>query len=87
MVEGNIASLGLFLLILTISLGIIMLNMSGSVKASCYDRFNATDDPYNNTINKYNQCVTEGFPSWIYLIFITPFGVMLALIVKKLAFI
>jgi hypothetical protein len=96
MVEGNIASLGLFLMILTISLGLIMFNMSGSVKASCEDRFSISSDLnnnsynenlYNNTINQYNNCVAEGFPNWLYIIFITPFGVMLALIIKKLAFI
>ena len=88
MVEGNIASLGLFLLILTISLGLLIINMVGSTNTACAERYNATKDPYNDTINKYNQCVSVGgFPNWIYLLFITPFGVMLALILKKLAFI
>jgi hypothetical protein len=74
-------------MILTITLGLIMANMNGTLATSCKERFNATSDPYNDTINKYNQCVTEGFPAWVYLIFLTPFGVFLVLILKKLAFI
>jgi len=84
MVTGSILSLVLFLTMITVTLGLITFNMQGSVATSCQERYNATEDPANDTITQYNDCVAEGFPNWYYVIFLIPFGSAIALGVKKL---
>jgi len=75
---------------LTIGLGLLMVNVNGSVNKSCESRYDEILQLTNNqtdVLNKIKDCKTEGFPIWYYAIFITPFGVVLALGIKKLAFI
>lgn len=75
---------------LTTGLGLLTINVIGSINQSCESRYDELLQLSNNqtdVLNKIKDCQTEGFPVWYYLVFITSFGVTLALGIKKLAFI
>ena len=89
--KGNLGITLLFLLMFTVAIALVLNNVKGSVTGRCSELYDISEqhdysaEIYNETVSKFNECESEGWSDWYYVVFITPIGVVLAVITWHLA--